>query len=296
MTEGQHGEPAHPPSATLRPLLKRRRPINHSTVPFILCWSQKAGCTAALKWYLHHAGLLEAALQLDDPNLRLKIHSYENKVLKARPGYTDDLVAAIQSGKPIVGFMRCPYERAFSSYMILNHGWYLKMKQRGVVSPGMNIRQAVVEFVHGDGTEMDLPISFRDYLLWLRQQNMSALNPHHTPQRSPLHTSVTVTFYRLIDFEAAINRIEEAFALNISPPGRERFSSGHHRPKVDSSATEIAVFSEEAVPLEAYPLQSLPKITRPALSGTEIAALIEEIFAEDIATYDRIPPLSGASQ
>jgi hypothetical protein len=295
MTEEQHREPAYPNSATLRPLLKRRKPINHSSVPFVLCWSQKAGCTVALKWYLHHAGLLEDALQLEDPNMRLKIHSYENKVLKARPDYTDELVMAIQSGKPIVGFIRCPYERAFSSYMILNHGWYLKMKRRGVISPGMKMRQAVVEFVHGDGAEMGHPIAFRDYLLWLKQQDMSALDPHHTPQRLPLHKLVPATFYRLIDFEAAIDSMEKAFALDTSWSERERFSSGHHRPKVDTSATKIAAFLEEAVPLEAYPLQNLPKMTRPALSGTGVGALIEEIFDEDIAAYDSIAPITDAS-
>ena len=296
MTEGLNLNPAYADSITLRPLLQRRKPINHSKVPLILCWSQKAGCTAALKWYLHHAGLLEEALQLEDPNTRLKIHSYENKVLKARPGYTDDLVAAIQAGKPLAGFMRCPYERAFSSYMILNHGWYLKMKRRGVISPGMKIRQSVAESVHGEGVEMNRPISFRDYLRWLRQQDLAGLDPHHKPQLSPLHRLVPVTFYRLIDFDAAISLMEETFALENSLSERERFSSGHHRQKVETSEAEILAFLEKPIPLEAYPVQNLPKVTKSVLSGTEIETLIKGVFAEDIAAYDNIAPLSDSAR
>ena len=296
MTEGQHRNPAYPDSGTARPLLKCRTPLNHAAVPFILCWSQKAGCTAALKWYLHHAGLLEEALQFEDPNRRLKIHSYENKVLKARPGYINDMVAAIQSGKPLTGFMRCPYERAFSSYMMLNHGDYLSMKRRGVINPGMRIRQAVVEFVHGEGAEMERPICFRDYLLWLRRQDLAALNPHHTPQLLPLHKLVPVTFYRLIDFDAATSLMEETFALENFSSDRERFSSGHHRPKVETSEAAILAFLEQSVPLGAYPVQNLPKITRTVLLGTDIETLIKELFAEDIATYDNITPLNDSAR
>ncbi|MEM8562779.1 MAG: hypothetical protein AAGF57_11125, partial [Pseudomonadota bacterium] len=166
----------------LRQLLKRRKPINHRNVPFILCWSHKAGCTAALKWYLHHAGLLKDAMSMHDPNHRLKVHSYENKVLKARPGYTDDLVSAIEQGKPMLGFMRCPYQRVFSSYMILNHRRYLPLMKRGISNPGIATRQTIVASLYGEEAAFNLPISFKDYLVWLRQQNMHKLNPHHAPQ------------------------------------------------------------------------------------------------------------------
>lgn len=279
----------------LLPLLKRRRPINHAAVPFILCWSQKAGCTAALKWYLHHAGLLEEALQLEDPNLRLKIHSYENKVLKARPGYITDLATAIQSGKPMVGFMRCPYERAFSSYMILNHGRYQRMKRRGVISPGIRTRQALVDFVHGEGAELNRPISFRDYLHWLRQQDFSTLDPHHTPQCMPLYRLVPVTFYRLEDFDAAVDRLEQFYALDRSRSERDRFSSGHHRPKTDTTTSAARTFLEQALPLDAFPLEDQPKITRQVLEGTGFESLIREIFAEDIAAYESIGSPSKSS-
>lgn len=280
----------------LQPLLKRRKPINHCKVPFILCWSQKAGCTAALKWYLHHAGLLQDALQLEDPNLRLKIHSYENKVLKARPGYTEDLVTAIQSGKPILGFMRCPYERASSSYMVLNHGRYLKMKLRGVISPGMKVRQAVVDFVHGEGSDMGAAISFRDYLLWLCLQDEAALDPHHTPQLLPLHKLVPVTFYRLKDFDTVISLLEKSFALQPSAEAETNFSSGHHRPKVGLSPEETAAFIDKRLPLTAYPVQNLPRVSRATLAGTGPETIISDVFAKDIAIYDNIAPVQNTAQ
>jgi len=278
----------------LRPLLKRRKPINHARVPFILCWSHKSGCTAALKWYLHHAGVLEDALQLHDPNRRLKIHSYENKVLKAQPGYMDDLVADILAGKPAAGFMRCPYERAFSSYMILNHGSFLEMRNRGVINPGMRTRQAVVNFVHGQGADFQLAVSFRDYLQWLREQDHSSLNPHHTPQSLPLHRLIPIDFYRLEDFDLAVSQLEEKFCLDQSWSERERFSSGHHRSKTEAPVGEALAFLEQPPALDAFPLNKLPRISRQLLAGTGFETLIREIFAEDIATYDAIARLDSA--
>jgi hypothetical protein len=74
--------------------------LQHIDVPFIVCWSQKSGCTSVLKWFLYHAGSLDDALQHQELNLNLKIHNYENNVLKARPGYKDDLVDQLLAGKP----------------------------------------------------------------------------------------------------------------------------------------------------------------------------------------------------
>ncbi|MEM1153775.1 MAG: hypothetical protein AAGI44_06515, partial [Pseudomonadota bacterium] len=187
MTESRKPDTDSADSRKLRRLVKRRKPINHKDVPFILCWSHKAGCTAALKWYLHHAGLLDDALSMHDPNHRLKVHSYENKVLKARADYTDELVLAIHTGKPLLGFMRCPYQRVFSSYMILNHWRYLSLMSRGISNPGIAMRQTLVADVYKENASFSQPISFQDYLNWLGQQNMHELNPHHAPQTLPLH-------------------------------------------------------------------------------------------------------------
>ncbi len=277
----------------LAPLLKRRTPLNHTNVPLILCWSQKAGCTAALKWFLHHAGLLEQATQFASSGMSLRVHAYENEVLKARPGYMDDLIADLRRDKPVVSFMRCPFERAFSSYMMLNNGRFLMLAKRGTITPGIRVRQAVLNVVHGDRAELNYPISFRDYLLWLRGQDFSRLDPHHAPQCTPLYRSINVTHYRLEDFDLAIDRLESDFSLHPSGPSRHSFSSGHHRSKSDLPPPEALAFLNNGLPLERFPLEHLPRVTRKLLEGSGLDLLIEEIFAEDISTYDRIAPLAA---
>jgi hypothetical protein len=39
-------------------------PLHQAGFPVTVCWSAKAGCTAILKWFLHHTGLLGAAESL----------------------------------------------------------------------------------------------------------------------------------------------------------------------------------------------------------------------------------------
>ena len=284
----------HDDRATLlAPLLKRRAPLNHAKVPFILCWSQKAGCTAALKWFLHHAGHLQEATRFTTRDMSLGIHGYENEVLKARPGYMDDLIADLCRGKPVVSFMRCPFERAFSSYMMLNNGRFLMLAGRGTVTPGIRVRQAVLHFIQADRDDLNRPISFRDYLLWLKEQDFSGLDPHHTPQCTPLYRHICVSHYRLEDFDRAINRLESEFSLELSATARHAFSSAHHRPKSDLPAPDALAFLDEGLPLERFPLAHLPRVTRGLLEGSGLDLLIRDIFAEDIATYDSIEPLAA---
>jgi hypothetical protein len=285
---------AHDDRATpLAPLLKRRTPLNHANVPFILCWSQKAGCTAALKWFLHHAELLEEATQFKPSDMSLRIHGYENSVLKARPGYIDDLAEDLRRGKPVVSFMRCPFERAFSSYMMLNNGRFLMLARQGTITPGIRVRQAALNFIQGDNSDLNHPVSFRDYLLWLKEQDFNSLDPHHTPQCTPLHRHICISHYRLEDFDRAITRLESEFSLDPSAAARHAFTSAHHRPKSDLPAPDALAFLDDGLPLERFPLAHLPRVNRKLLAGSGLDLLIREVFAEDIANYDRIEALSA---
>ena len=278
-------------SDALLPLLARRTPLYHANVPFIVCWAQKSGCTAVLKWFLYHAGLLEEAATYKSGNMRLGIHSYENKVLKARPGYTQELLYSLRSGEPAINFMRCPFERVFSSYMILNNNMFLTMAKGGTVTPGFRLRQAVLEFTHGQSGELNSPLSFRQYLLWLKEQDVNSLNPHHTPQYSPLYRQVQVTHYRLDDFDRATAQVEEAFSIASSEGAQHTFSSGHHRHKQPVPAADALAFLENGLPLDRFPLREVPVVDRALLEGSAFEPIIREIFAVDIAAYERIKPL-----
>ena len=169
--EDQHSPDQRKPVSreSLLPLVLKRTPFQHQQVPFIVCWSQKSGCTSVLKWFFYHAGLLDEAMRHQELNLNLEIHNYENNVFKARPGYKDELIEQILAGKPVIKFLRCPYERLFSSFMHLNNIRFLLLREEGQTTPGMMLRQNILEFIYEKPTDIDQPISFPGYLAWMRE-------------------------------------------------------------------------------------------------------------------------------
>ena len=272
----------------LLPLVRARTPLHHAQVPFILCWSHKAGCTAILKWFFYHAGVMDTALEYRKSNNKLQIHNYENDVFKSRGGYKQELVAAIMAGKPAIKFVRCPYQRLFSSYMQLNNVRFLLRKKKGQNTPGMALRQRVIDFLHGDGMDFNSPISFREYLDWLKQQAPESLDPHHAPQWTLLDEVIPVSYYRLEDFNQSVDILEQQFSLKKSGAVRNRFSSGHHLKKQLLSRQDALQFLYEAPALTEFGNVSLPVITSDLLEGTELAPLINDLFEKDIALYESL--------
>jgi hypothetical protein len=280
----------------LLPLLQKRTPLQHIDVPFIVCWSQKSGCTSVLKWFLYHAGLLDDALQHQELNLNLEIHNYENNVLKARPGYKDDLVDQLLAGKPVIKFLRCPYERLFSSYMHLNNVRFLLLQKEGQSTPGMLLRQSILDFIHGKAIDIGHPISFGEYLLWMKEQDPMTVDPHHAPQCAMLDDRVPATYYRLENFDHSLTHLERKFSLRRSSAVRTVFSSIHHHQKRRSSRAEALRFLQGPPPLIEFSNTKLPKITAALLEKTEFDPLVRQLFAKDIAQYNSIDPIRWYEQ
>lgn len=277
----------HPPLSRKRllPLVQARTPLHHAQVPFILCWSQKSGCTAILKWFFYHAGLMDAALEYRKSNNKLQIHNYENDVFKSRDNYKQELVAAIIAGKPAIKFVRCPYQRLFSSYMQLNNVRFLLRKKSGQNTPGMKLRQGVIDFLHGEDADFESPIAFQGYLHWLKQQPPGTLDPHHAPQWTLLDEAIPLTYYRLEDFNQSVDILEQQFSLKKSSTVRNRFSSGHHLEKQQLSAQDALQFLYDAPALNEFSSVSLPVVTSDLLESTELAPLINELFEKDITLH-----------
>ena len=147
-------------------LVSLRKPFHHHKIPFVVCWSQKAGCTTVFKWFLFHAGMLDEALAYipQNPGKVRSIHKYEIEVFKARPGYTEELAEKLHGKYPVINFLRCPYERAFSSYMHIHNPKYIVYPNWK--TPGLEMRHKILEDVYGDNFCTEYPLSFLDYLLW----------------------------------------------------------------------------------------------------------------------------------
>ena len=272
----------------LEQLLWKRTPYYHSRVPFVVLWSQKAGCTAAFKWFLWHAGLFEQALQYRVDEEGLSIHNYEVEVFRETPGYSSKMAAAIQAGTPILNFVRCPYSRAFSSYMHLHNRFYIRFERDGIANAGLDLRYEILRSVYGDVMPVEYPVSFMDYLLWLDGQNVEEIEPHHAAQHTPLYDLPGVTHYRLEDFSDALDVIENRFSLADSSAERDKFSSPHHLQKSAVGRHALMQLFERGISLSRSPNYGIPEVKREQLVGTPYGELIERIFRKDIALYQSI--------
>lgn len=99
----------------LRVRLDARPPLFHPDFPFILFWSEKAGCTAVVKWFLAQVGELDEALAVDP-----WVHSFRVRRYSRRGSYMRTLEDALLSGDYTpVKIVRDPLRRAASSFLVL---------------------------------------------------------------------------------------------------------------------------------------------------------------------------------
>lgn len=268
--------------------VKFRLPHYSEKVPFLVAWAQKSGCTATLQWFFYHAGLLDEARTYVAEGVGLDIHDFEFKVFKGGRLYRRTVAEQLRMGKPVVNFVRCPYGRAFSSYTHLHNRFFLRMEKEKASSPGMEVRKSILREVYGADVGIEYPISFLEYLQWLRLQDLDKLEPHHRPQHSPIYDYPNIRHYRLENFSSVSLELEREFDLGDSSahPGLE--SVGHHRKKADVSDRIALMILNRSVPLNASAGFQLPKVTKELLEGTEFGDLIGEIFSADIALYDQL--------
>jgi len=267
---------------------KQRIPYYSQQLPFILAWSQKAGCTAVLKWFLYQAGRLEEAQEFVSNRVGLNVHTFERQVLHADPAYTPGVIAHLQAGGLVVNFVRCPFQRAFSSYMALHTPFLVNQDHKQIRSAGLSVRRDVLAFVYGCPVSVDYPISFLDYLTWLQGQNLAETERHHAPQHSEIYKHVNIRHYRLEDFDEIITDLEREFGLKSSAGVRNRFASGHHRHKSEVSRSATLKLLERGMALRRSQNFALPRVTRELLSNTVFEEKIQGIFSADIALYDSL--------
>ncbi len=240
------------------------------------------------KWFLYQAGLYEQATEYVSEAQGLNVHSYEQDVLRKAPGYRKGIAKHLEAGKPVVNFLRCPYQRAFSSYMHLSNRFFISQVRGGISSPGLKVREDVVEFVYGPGASIEYPVSFLDYLEWLASGDNEVIDPHHRPQHSEIFNYRDMKHYRLEDFHHAIGELEREFGLRSSQNKKSEFSAGHHLNKVIVPRRCALRLLEKSIPLNPSELFRVPTVSRQLLDGTRFDEIIRIVFAQDLALYDTL--------
>jgi len=277
-----------PERPELLAMLAARTPLYRPGFPFILMATQKAGSTFLVRWFFWQIDLLGEASAYRQAEFGLAVHRYEYEVFKSADQYKENIADAIQSGVPLVNFMRCPFERVFSSFMELNNRRFSELLEAGRSSPAMEIRRAVLQRAYGEDVPLDYPLSFGDYLDWLAEQDISTVEGHHRQQTGPQYTLPGVRHYRLLEAGKVLARLEEEFGLKRSDTESELFASGHHHAKAPLGAGATKLLLERGVPMNRPKTMPLPSLDRAMLEQLGYGRAIADIFRDDLRLYDSL--------
>lgn len=196
---------------------RQTAPLYRSGFPVAVCWSAKAGCTTVLKWFLHHAGLLDAAL-LYAP----WPHTYRMQVLMHPISeYVATCKLALQRGDvDVVKVVRDPARRAVSAYLHL-----LRWGEDPTWNPGIDPWKQRVGLGRQTGLSFE---QFLHFVIDMRSVGRQ-LDPHFSPQWN-------ATWEPFVGRVIALERLTHELALievrhGLSRTDVRRFSdSVHHNP------------------------------------------------------------------
>jgi len=256
--------------------LNYRPPLYHPDFPVVVMWSQKSACTIAVKWFFHHLGLLDEAL-----DHHRWIHNYENDVFKARTGYLDECRAAIEAGTQVIKFVRNPLERAFSGY--------LETCNRRVLSDSdhwsTRVRGAVLSHLTGGQQPLEYTYSFNQFCDWLASQCLEALDPHLAPQWEAVENMLSVQAVRIDDPGNAFLRVEEEFGLPSSAGMKKVHSSPHHHRKVTKPDADIVRLMHLGIPVQRDRSFEFYDATSAAIAKSDVARQLAALYRTDFDAY-----------
>jgi len=253
-----------------------RIPLSHPQFPFIVMWSEKAGCTGIVKWFFWQLGLLDEAL-----NYHGWIHNYENDIFKAAPDYLKSCVREIRKGKPVIKFVRNPYRRAFSGYLELCNpkiarpdAHWTKQHRRHVLSALM-----------GYSAELEYTFSFRQYISWLTVQNPNLLDLHLRQQFTVAESDLDVRPHQIEQGKDGMRALEREFGLKDSSERSDLFESEHHNQKtVIAPRPAVSVF-DLGIPVRRTPRFQVIEPTLDEYRRDPVGLRVQQYFAEDFIRY-----------
>ena len=253
-----------------------RVPLHHDDFPFVILWSEKAGCTAVAKWFFWQIGLLDEALDYHP-----WVHNYENDKFKSAPNYMQQCLGDIERGKPVVKFVRNPYNRSFSGY--------LELCNPKIAQPGPHwtkrYRRRVLTAVLGFEEELEYCFSFRQYINWLVAQPIAGLDPHLSPQYIKGEEHLITRIHQIETGAEGMRSLEEEFGLKKSAERRDLFQSEHHhRKKKLSPKPAVSVF-DLGIPIRRTKYFQIIEPTLDEFQGDLVGKEIRRFFANDFISY-----------
>lgn len=256
--------------------LEFRSPLFHDSIPFVLLWSEKSGCTVAVQWFFYQLGLFDEAKVYHG-----WIHSYENDVFKERPNYLEDCAAAINSGKPVYKIVRNPYTRAYSGYLETCRPF---VRER----PGhwaTITRQHILEALLGSSDELGYTFSFRQYAEWLVRQPRKSVDVHLQQQHVKLETKLDVKILRLESEQDIYTTLSGVFGLPKLPPDHPILTSGHHHARSGAIPPDWNGLFDLGLPIDRPADFKIFYPEPQDIARTTVAPLLRRFYRADFEAY-----------
>ena len=254
--------------------LRRRVPLYHADFPFVILWSQKAACTTVAKWFFYQLGMLTPQMTQG-----IGVHKVEWEY-KTRRGYVKEMLRAIESGRPVIKFVRDPYARSYSSY--------LGMCSKGSVLPTFwgGTRKQIVTYLAGPEAPIDHSFSFTQFLEWLQATGSAPVNLHISPQHMERDNLMRVRVVKIEQLKQAFLSVEREFSLSRTiSDSEDLFDSGHHNIKTQIARDEALRFLDLPVPIGKPDGFKLVQFGKELAKHTKFDALVHASFSVDIAKY-----------
>jgi hypothetical protein len=206
-----------------------------------IMWSAKAACTTAVTWAFLHDGLLDEAIAYSS-----WIHRYRLRRYQKSERYRSRLRQLGRYTRFVAKVVRNPYERAVSSFIHAHRYGYEDQPLSDML---------------GRPVDKHRRFSFREFVQYLEQIDLTICNTHHRRQSSPLERHVLFglkpnRIIRIEDgLEQALGEVERQFGLPPSDFSNPIFRSWHHtsrRPSEGPAADRMDIQPQNTPPAAAF--------------------------------------------
>lgn len=227
-----------------------------------MLFTQKAGCTFAVKWFFEQIGVLAEATAYSN-----WIHDYREQVFYASKGYRPEDIAA--PAMRVLKFVRNPFSRAVSSYVQANK---------------MGYEDAKIQRFLGRPVTQEQRYSFREFVAHLGSVDLRTCNVHHRLQLHPLEENGLVRPTHVVPIEQShelLTKLEQELELAQTNNAKLASSVHHTTRSVDASFCGDERF--------VIPRGRVTMPSTGAFYDPDIERAVARLYREDFERYGYAP-------
>lgn len=252
----------------------KRVPLYNEKLPFILLWSQKAGCTNLTKWFFYQIGLYDEALEYHP-----SIHVYKAGQFFKQDHYLDEIREQLENSQiDVIKLVRNPYKRAVSSFLTFS-SYCFSSKPKNML---MYQDWLKVYDLFYNSKPPYKGMSFKQFLFFLDTTGSSVahVDGHIAQQYMEGEEKLNLNYIKVENFFEDINNLEVNYQLKKTPHSLISKQKNHH----SSNMSLHGDYSNITITSNILFSKKLP--TYESFFDLENLELCEKIFKQDIQRYN----------